>query len=79
MYIFITTQLLKTKDPLLLDLITRTLTYSPHKRITPGEAMAHEYFDDLRDEAKYFEMKQKLKNVPDLFNLTESISKWYQG
>lgn len=29
-------QLLKTKDPLLLDLITRTLQYSPLKRITPG-------------------------------------------
>jgi hypothetical protein len=72
MYLFLTTQLLKTKDPLLLDLIARTLTYSPHKRITPGDAMAHDYFDDLRDEAKYFDMKQKLKNVPDLFNLTES-------
>ncbi len=34
--------------------------------------MVHEYFDDIRDESKYFEMKQKLKNVPDLFNLTES-------
>lgn len=33
---FINFQLLKTKDPLLIDLITRTLQYSPLKRITPG-------------------------------------------
>ena len=42
-------QLLKTKDPLLIDLITKTLTYSPIRRITPAEALFHEYFDDLRD------------------------------
>ncbi len=65
-------QLLKTKDPLLIDLVTKTLSYSPLKRITPAQALAHEYFDDLRDESKYFEMKQKLKIVPDLFNLSES-------
>ena len=43
------TQLLKTKDPLLIDLVTRTLQYSPINRITPAEALHHDYFDDLRD------------------------------
>lgn len=63
--------MLKTKDPLLIDLVTRTLEYSPIKRITPCQALMHEYFDDLRDEGRYFEMKQKLKNVPELFNFSE--------
>lgn len=70
MYKFYHFKLLKTKDPLLLDLITRTLQYSPMKRITPAEALAHDYFDDLRDESRFFEMKQKLKMIPDLFNFS---------
>lgn len=32
--------------------------------------MAHDYFDDLRDESKFFEMKQKIKLIPELFNFT---------
>jgi len=40
------------------------------KRITPAEALAHDYFDDLRDESRFFEMKQKLKMIPDLFNFS---------
>ncbi len=29
------------------------MQYSPNKRITAGEALLHEYFDELRDENKY--------------------------
>ena len=32
------------------DLITKILIYNPKKRISPLEAMAHPFFDDLRDE-----------------------------
>jgi serine/threonine protein kinase len=38
---------------MLLDLVTKVLQYSPIKRITPAEAIMHEYFDELRDEARY--------------------------
>lgn len=33
--------LLQTRDPLLLDLITRVMQYSPIKRITPAQALQH--------------------------------------
>ena len=42
-------QLLKTKDPFLIDLVTQTLQYSPLRRITPAEALHHDYFDEIRD------------------------------
>lgn len=43
-------KILRSKtDPLLIDLITKMMQYSPVSRITPYEAMCHEYFDDLRD------------------------------
>ena len=54
----------------MIDLITKTLYYSPVKRITPGDALAHEYFDDLRDESRFLEIKQKLKVIPDLFDFS---------
>lgn len=41
--------LLQTRDPLLIDLVTKIMQYSPIKRITPAEALMHEYFDELRD------------------------------
>ena len=63
-HFYVIKQLLKTKDPLLIDLVTKTLQYSPFKRITPAQALMHEYFDDLRDQLKYFEMRQKLKIIP---------------
>lgn len=44
---------LKCKDPLLIDLVSQMLKYSPVKRITAAQAMMHPFFDDLRDEAQY--------------------------
>jgi len=38
-------QLLQTKDPLLIDLVTNVLQYSPAKRLTPAAALYHEYFN----------------------------------
>jgi len=51
--IFMIIKLLHTRDPLLIDLVTKILQYSPMKRLTPAEALYHEYFDELRDEAKW--------------------------
>lgn len=43
------TQLLKSKtDPLLVDLITKIMQYSPKRRVTAFEALCHPYFDELR-------------------------------
>lgn len=33
--------LLQTRDPLLIDLVTKILQYSPIKRLTPAEALYH--------------------------------------
>lgn len=68
------TQLLKTKDPLLIHLVTNVLQYSPKRRLTPAAALYHEYFDDLREEARYQEIMFKAKTIPDLFDFSEGIS-----
>lgn len=36
-------------DPDALDLISKMLEYEPQSRITAGEALHHQYFDDVRD------------------------------
>ena len=36
---------LKTKDPKAIDLIDKMLQYSPQRRLTPGKALLHEFFD----------------------------------
>lgn len=33
--------LLKTKDPILIDLVNKILQYSPNKRLTAAEAIMH--------------------------------------
>ena len=42
--------MLKTEDPLLIDLVKKIMEYSPLKRITAGEALKHPYFDELKDQ-----------------------------
>jgi serine/threonine protein kinase len=57
----------KDVDPLVIDLISKLLVYSPSKRIKPYEALAHPYFEELRDR------NLRLPNgncIPDLFNFT---------
>jgi len=72
-------------NPLVLDLLSKILCYSPKKRIKPLQALMHPYFDDLR--------AQKLtingKAITDLFNFTKAelvtepelvhklVPKWY--
>jgi len=53
-------------DPLAIDLISKVLCYSPHKRLTPLEALLHPYFDELR--SRNFQMNGK--SIPDLFNFS---------
>ena len=72
--IHLVTKLLKTKDPLLIDLVTKVLTYSPKKRLTAAEALYHEYFDELRDETNYQELLFRAKGLPDLFDFTQGNS-----
>lgn len=54
----------KNPDPLMLDLLSKILTYNPKKRLKPFEVLGHAYFDELR--------VQKLtingRNVTDLFD-----------
>lgn len=37
--------MLKTDDPLLVDLVKKIMEYSPYKRLTAAEAMQHPYFE----------------------------------
>jgi len=57
----------KNTNPLVLDLLMKTLTYDPKQRLTPLTALMHPYFDELR--------KQKLtingKKIVDLFDFTK--------
>lgn len=39
-------------EPLAIDFINAVLVYSPTERINPINALAHPYFDELRDEKK---------------------------
>ena len=77
--IYFVMQLLKTKDPLLIHLVTSVLQYSPKRRLTPAAALYHEYFDDLREETRYQEMMFKAKTIPDLFDFSEGISMMTQN
>jgi serine/threonine protein kinase len=55
-----------------LDLISKLLQYSPNLRFIPMEAIAHPFFDELRDP----ETKLPSGNpLPELFNFTQGIIK----
>lgn len=55
-------------DSAALDFISKLLVYEPKKRLMPMEAIAHEYFDELRDQRLRLPNGEKL---PDLFNFTK--------
>lgn len=44
--------LLPFSNPVLIDFITKMLHFDPRKRISISEALAHPYFDNIRDLAK---------------------------
>jgi serine/threonine protein kinase len=46
------------------------MKYNPNERYTPYEALSHPYFDDLRDQKKYEELKRQI-DMPQLFDFTE--------
>ena len=56
-------------SPEAIDLVSRLLEYTPSARITPLQACAHTYFDELREPGT------KLPNgrdLPPLFNFTDA-------
>jgi len=50
-----------------MDIIGRLLEYTPSLRVTPIEACAHQYFDELRDSTTRFPTG---RDLPPLFNFT---------
>lgn len=66
----------KTGNEQFIDLLGKMLTYEPEKRIKPLEALAHPFFDELREE------KCALSNgvMPDLFYFSkEELKADYDG
>ena len=53
-------------DPLLQDLLIKTLQYDPDVRISPLEALLHSYFDELR----VHQISINDKEIVDLFDFT---------
>lgn len=63
-------QIFRSKTaPEALDLISHLLDYVPTQRLTPVEAMAHPFFNELRDPTTRLPNGREL---PPLFNFTES-------
>ena len=51
----------------LVDLLSKILCYSPQKRLKPFEALAHPYFDKLRDRKLTINQRQFV----DLFDFNK--------
>merc|ERR1719242_1135098 len=56
-------------SPEAIDLVSRLLEYTPSARITPLQACAHTYFDELREPGTKLPSGREL---PVLFNFTEA-------
>lgn len=54
--------------PEAIELVSRLLEYTPSLRITPLQACAHPFFNELRDPSARLPNHQEL---PPLFNFTE--------
>jgi hypothetical protein len=48
------------------------MIYSPNQRLSAGEAMAHEYFNELREEVNYSKIV-KLTGIQHFFQFGEGI------
>jgi len=55
-----------------VDLLSNILVYSPNKRLTAVEALAHPYFDELRDESCRIDGK----DLPNIFDFTQRKFFW---
>ena len=74
-------------DPLLIDLLSKILVYSPQRRLKPFETLTHPYFDDLRAS----KLTINKREFTDLFNfvpveignnkdlLQKLVPPWYKG
>lgn len=47
------------------------MRYSPHRRITPIQALQHPFFDELRDQATFSKLRKEYQ-IPDLFDFVGS-------
>lgn len=56
------------------DLVSKILKYTPTSRLTPVEAMAHEFFDELREPQCVLPSKTPL---PPLFDFTEAELQYF--
>jgi len=56
-------------SPEAIDLVSRLLEYTPSARITPLQACAHTYFDELREPGTKLPSG---RDLPPLFNFTEA-------
>ena len=56
-------------SPEAIDLVSRLLEYTPSARITPLQACAHTYFDELREPGTKL---PNGKDLPPLFNFTDA-------
>jgi len=54
--------------PEVVDLVSQLLQYSPDRRILPFDALAHPFFDELRDPAARLPSGEAL---PEIFNFNE--------
>jgi serine/threonine protein kinase len=59
----------RTTPPEAIDLVSKLLQYTPSARLTPLEACAHPFFDELRDPNTVL---PNGKPLPALFNFTEA-------
>jgi glycogen synthase kinase 3 beta len=72
----------------LLSLIDAVMVYNPNRRARAVEALAHDYFNELRDKFTYHHVKCQY-HLEDFFNFSEKelsgyahlrdrlIPKWY--
>eukprot|EP00825_Cyclidium_porcatum_P018844 TRINITY_DN2144_c0_g1_i2.p1 TRINITY_DN2144_c0_g1~~TRINITY_DN2144_c0_g1_i2.p1 ORF type:complete len:154 (+),score=28.91 TRINITY_DN2144_c0_g1_i2:427-888(+) len=56
-------------DNLLVEFLSKILVYSPIERLSPIQALAHPYFDELRDEKKMKVLSAQMK-IPNLFDFS---------
>lgn len=65
---------LKNADPLLIDLLSKMITYNPKIRVKPFLLLSHPYFDDLRTQR----LTINGRNVTDLFKFNSIEIKGFE-
>lgn len=67
--IFLTQKVFRNRTPDAIDLVSKLLEYTPSQRITPLQACAHRFFDELRE--LNYRPPLKSGQPPPLFNFSE--------